>query len=225
MLLSICWLTLSFPFTVFADDTDDWFMAIQNDYTGKVKELLKKGFDPNTVETQRGDTGLILAMREDSNHVLDVLLSAPQIKLNTTAFNGDNALMIACYKGNEEAVSKLLKKGAAVNKDGWTPLHYAAANGNNEIVKMLLMRDAFVNAASPNGTTPIMMAADSGHIYTVKLLYENGADLTIKNQRGLSAIDFANAHHNTQIAEGIQHLIEKEERMEKIRNTFPLFPF
>lgn len=210
---------------VLADETDDWFIAVQNDYASKVKDMLDNGFNPNAVESQRGDTGLILAMREDSNSVLDVLLADKRTKLDAMAFNGDTALMIACYRGNEKAVIALLKKGAKVNKNGWTPLHYAAANGNNTIVKMLLVRDAFVNAASPNGTTPLMMAARAGHIYTVKLLYENGADLTIKNQQKLSAIDFANMNQNTKIAEGIQYLIDKEERMEKIRNTLPLFPF
>ncbi len=211
--------------SVLADETDDWFIAVQNDYASKVKDMLDNGFNPNAVESQRGDTGLILAMREDSNSVLDVLLADKRTKLDAMAFNGDTALMIACYRGNEKAVTALLKKGAKVNKNGWTPLHYAAANGNNTIVKMLLVRDAFVNAASPNGTTPLMMAAQAGHIYTVKLLYENGADLTIKNQQKLSAIDFANMNQNTKIAEGLQYLIDKEERMEKIRNTLPLFPF
>lgn len=208
-----------------ADDVDDWFIAIQNDYAGKVEDMLKAGFDPNTVETKRGDTGLIFAMREDANRILDLLLADKRTKLDISAFNGDNALMIACYKGNEQAVLKLLKKGAKVDKNGWTPLHYAAANGNNNIVKMLLARDAFVNAASPNGTTPVMMAAGAGHIYTVKLLYDNGADLTITNQQKMSAIDFANMNQNTAIAEGIQHLIKKEEEMNRIRNTLPKFPF
>lgn len=48
----------------------------------------------------------------------------------------------------------LLDHGAKVNKDGWSPLHYAAANGNEKIVKMLLDKDAFVDAVSPNATTP-----------------------------------------------------------------------
>lgn len=224
-LLALCFSTFCLFFPAKADEVDDWFIAIQNDHTGKVEDMLKAGFDPNTVETKRGDTGLILAMREDSNRVFDLLLADPRTKLDTSAFNGDNALMIACYKGNEQAVLKLLKKGAKVDKNGWTPLHYAAANGNNNIVKMLLVRDAFVNAASPNGTTPVMMAAEAGHIYTVRLLYDNGADLTIRNQQKLSAIDFANMNQNTAIAEGIQHLIEKEEEMDKIRNTLPKFPF
>ena len=34
-----------------------------------------------------------------------------------------------------------------------------------------------------------MMAARGGHVSTVKLLLDNGADLTVKNQIGLTALD------------------------------------
>ncbi|EEO27491.1 ankyrin repeat domain-containing protein [Oxalobacter paraformigenes] len=208
-----------------AGSFDDWFIAVKNDQAGKVKELLKKGFDPNAIEPKRGDTGLILAMRENSMDVMAVLLSDKRTKIDTEAFNGDNALMIACYNANEKAVKTLLDKGAKVNKNGWAPLHYAAASGNNQIVRMLLEKDAFIDAVSPNATTPIMMAARNGHIYTVKLLHDNGADLTLKNQRGYSAIDFANENKNTDIAKGLEYRLKKEADLEKRKNVLPQFPF
>ena len=192
-----------FSATVKAGSFDDWFIAAKNDQPGKIRELLRQGFDPNAIEPKRGDTGLILAMRENALEVMAVLLADRRTKIDAEAFNGDNALMIACYNGNEKAVKALLEKGARVNKNGWTPLHYAAASGNNSIVTMLLAKDAFVNAASPNATTPVMMAARGGHIYTVKLLYDNGADIKIKNQLGYSAIDFDLENKNTDIVKGL----------------------
>lgn len=208
-----------------AGSFDDWFIAVKNDQAGKVKDLLKKGFDPNAIEPKRGDTGLILAMRENSLEVMAVLLSDRRTKIDTEAFNGDNALMIACYNGNEKAVRALLDQGAKVNKNGWAPLHYAAASGNNQIVRMLLEKDAFIDAVSPNATTPIMMAARNGHIYTVKLLHDNGADVTLKNQRGYSAIDFARENKNTDIAKGLEYRLKKEADLEKRKNVLPKFPF
>ncbi len=208
-----------------AGSFDDWFIAVKNDQPGKIRALLRQGFDPNSIEPKRGDTGLILAMRENALDVMTVLLADRRTKIDAEAFNGDNALMIACYNGNEKAVKILLDKGARVNKDGWTPLHYAAASGNNKIVQMLLDKDAFVNAASPNATTPIMMAARGGHIYTVKLLHDNGADITLKNQRGYSAIDFARENKNTDIAKGLEYQIKKEAELEKQKNILPQFPF
>ncbi len=214
-----------FSAVAIAGSFDDWFIAVKNDQPGKIRELLRQGFDPNSIEPKRGDTGLILAMRENALDVMTVLLADRRIKIDAEAFNGDNALMIACYNGNEKAVKALLDKGARVNKDGWTPLHYAAASGNNKIVQMLLDKDAFVNAVSPNATTPIMMAARGGHIYTVKLLHDNDADITLKNQRGYSAIDFANENKNTDIAKGLEYRIKKETELEKRKNILPQFPF
>ena len=211
--------------TSHAGSLEDRFIAVKNDQPGKVRDLLRRGFDPNTAEPERGDTGLILAMRENAMDVMEVLLADRRTRIDAEARNGDNALMIACYNGNEKAVKALLDKGAKVNKNGWAPLHYAAANGNNRIVQMLLDKDAFIDAVSPNATTPIMMAARGGHIYTVKLLHDNGADATLKNQRGYTAMDFARENKNTDIAKGLEYRIKKEAALAKRKNVLPKFPF
>jgi ankyrin repeat protein len=121
--------------------------------------------------------------------------------------------MIAAYKANKPAVLALLEKGAAVNRKGWTPLHYAAAAGDNEIVKMLMDKSAQLDALSPNGTTPMMMAARNGHILTVKLLLDAGADATLKNQRGMTAIDFARANGHKDIVEGLIYRLKKAGKL------------
>ena len=56
---------------------------------------------------------------------------------------------------------------------------------------LLLEEHAYIDAASPNGTTPLMMAAHYGTASAVKLLLEGDADPTLKNDLGLSAFDFA----------------------------------
>jgi hypothetical protein len=87
-------------------------------------------------------------------------------------------------------------KGAQVNKNGWTALHYAAHTGDDKIVKLLLAHNAQVDALSPNGTTPLMMAARSDHESTVKLLLVAGANPEAKNQVGWDAADFARNNAN-----------------------------
>ena len=59
------------------------------------------------------------------------------------------------------------------------------------IIELLLEQHAYIDAESPNGTTPLMMAAHYGSPAAVKLLLEAGADPALKNQLGLTAIDFA----------------------------------
>jgi ankyrin repeat protein len=204
---------LAAPSLSHAGAYDDYFHAVQIDDDATVAELLARGFDPDTIERDRGDSGLIIAVRENAMKVFAVLLNARNIDLEQKAANGDTALMLAAFKANKPAVKALLEKGAAVNRAGWAPLHYAAAAGDNEIVQMLLDKSAQLDARSPNGTTPIMMAARGGHILTVKLLLDAGADATLKNQQGMTAIDFARQAGDKQIVEGLTYRLKKAGKL------------
>ncbi len=206
-------LLLAGPRAVLAGAFEDYFKAVKIDDVSTVRGLLARGFDPNIIEPERGDTGLILALREGSMKVFDLLLNARGTDINIKANNGDTALMIAAYKGNKAAAETLLARGAEVNRPGWTPLHYAAASGSDDIVRMLLDKAAYIDAESPNKTTPIMMAAWGGHIYTVKLLLDEGADATLKNEAGLTAIDFALRAGRQDIAEGLTYRLKKAGKM------------
>jgi ankyrin repeat protein len=201
------------PELAFAGAYDDWFKAIKLDLDGQVRTLLKRGIDPNTVDEERGDTALILAVREDSAKVIDLLLQNKDVKLDARSRNGDTALMLAAYKNKPALVRALLDKGAEPNQTGWTALHYAATVGNNDIVQLLLDRSAYIDAESPNQTTPIMMAARGGHILTVKLLLDDGADVTLKNGAGMTAIDFARAGGFNDIVEGLTYRLKKAGKL------------
>ena len=202
-----------FPAVGLAGAYEDFFRAVKFDDASEVKSLLKRGFDPNTVEPERGDSGIVLAVREGSMKVFDVLLNAPGIDPELKVKNGDTAMMVAAYKKNKPAVQALLAKGSEVNRPGWTALHYAAAAGDNDIVSLLLENSAYIDAESPNKTTPLMMAVWGGHIMTVKLLLDEGADATLKNELGMNAIDFAVKFERKDIAEGLVYRLKKAGKM------------
>jgi ankyrin repeat protein len=183
----------------------DFFRAVQLDDPKTVQAMLGT-VDPNELNPLGGEPALVLAVREGSMRVFDVLLAWKGTNLETPAINGNTALMMAAFKHNKPAAIALLGKGAAVNRPGWSALHYAAASGDDEIAGILLKRGASVDATSPAGTglfTPLMMAAREGHDSTATLLLDHGANPALKNSEGLSAEQIATRAGKADVANAI----------------------
>ena len=174
----------------YAGSYDDFFKAIKIDDAPTVQALLARGFDPNTPDPQ-GAHALHLALAENNFKVVRVLLSSSQTRVDPRNKQDETPLMLAALKGDVSMVQALVARGADINKPGWAPLHYASTKGSVPIIRELLDKHAYIDAESPNGTTPLMMAAMYGTPEAVKTLLEAGADPTLKNNLGLSAKDFA----------------------------------
>ena len=181
---------LFFSLSVKAGSYEDFFKAVQFDNVRVVQALLQRGFDPNTVNPE-GVPALMLAVREPSLKVAELLAAHASTKTEVRNDKDESVLMLAALKGYLPLVQKLVDNDADVNKTGWTPLHYAASGGHVPVIAHLLEHSAYIDAESPNGTTPLMMAAMYGSPEAVKHLIQAGADLTLKNQLGLTALDFA----------------------------------
>lgn len=192
-----------------AGSYEDFFKAINQDDSGQVRKLLIKGFDPNTTDFH-GRPGLHLALSESSPKSALVLIEWSKTNVNQLNAQGESALMLAAIKGQAEITAKLLERKADVNKTGWTALHYAASAGNLEIITLLLENSAYIDAESPNRTTPLMMAARYGSAAAVKLLLDQDADPQLKNQQGLTALDFSRQGNRSDATEAIAlHLRKK----------------
>jgi len=185
-----------------AGSYEDFFIAVKQDDPQAVRALLNRGFDPNTLDPKRLP-GLYVALRDSSLKAAQALIDWPKTNVEIRTPEDESPLMMACLKGHVEMVKKLISRDADVNKTGWTPLHYAATGGHVAIIELLLEQHAYVDAESPNGTTPLMMAAHYGSPAAVKVLLESGADPALKNQLGLTAIDFANRAGRQDAAEMI----------------------
>ena len=102
-------------------------------------------------------------MRDQSLKAAGALIAWPKTNVEIRTAQDESPLMMASLKGHLDLVRKLIERGADVNKPGWAPLHYAATNGHLQIMELLLEENAYIDAASPNGTTPLMMAAQYGY--------------------------------------------------------------
>ena len=123
---------------------------------------------------------------------------------NVISHSGGTALMASvasgiCRKG--EAVKLLLDYGAEADirsRSGWTPLMFSCLWGDTEVVALLLLRGADPNAFTDaevmereegcSTTNALMLAIGNGHIETVKVLLQYGADPLATNNAGFSAL-------------------------------------
>jgi hypothetical protein len=207
----IVYLVLAFAFSFAnAGSYDDFFVAIKRDDPTAIKELLKRGFDPNTIDPS-GRHGLFIALQDGSLKAAEALIAWPKTQVEWRSAKDESPLMMAALKGHKELVRQLIARDADVNKPGWAPLHYAATAGQLEIMQILLDEYAFIDAESPNRTTPLMMAAQYGSTDAVKLLLEAGADPMMRNELGLTAIQFAERGNRRDAAEAIAAAIRARQ--------------
>ena len=186
-----------------ADQVTDFTKAAKFDDVSEVQALIKAGVSPNTLDP-KGNPMLIVAIRDKSLKVVDLLLADKAIDVNLVNKSGENSLMMASIDGELPLVETLvLKKKADVNKTGWTPLHYACTTGKLSVAEFLVANGAKVNALSPSETTPLMMAVSSGNELLIKFLLDNGADMRMRNHEGYSAIDVATLFSKDDIRDGL----------------------
>lgn len=197
-----------------ASDMDTYARALVSDNASAMVDLIFKGFNPNTLDA-KGRPGLVAALQQDSFRVYEVLLKSPGINVNLASAQGETPLMMACIKGELKKVKTLIERGADINREGWTPLHYAVSTDKPEtleIIKLLLEGSAYIDASSPNGSTPLMLAAQYSSEGVVDLLIKEGADVVVRNQRGLTAVDFAQKAERPYIVERLNKAVQTERR-------------
>jgi len=194
----------------FAGSYEDYFSAVKSDDAPAIRALLKRGFDGNVRDPQ-GDHALHVAIRDSSAKAVQVLLSWEKVEIEARNKVDESPLMLAALGGQTDIVKGLIERDADVNKTGWTALHYAATRGHLDVLRLLLDKSAYIDAASPNGTTPLMMAAFYGTPSAVKLLLEAGADPFLKNRQDLTAIDFAQRANRAEAAEIIAAFVRAKQ--------------
>ena len=90
-------------------------------------------------------------------------------------------------KGELQKVKSLIAAGTDVNardKDGNTPLHYAAKYGNAKVVNALIAAGAHVDARDHQGNTPLAVAVDGRRVEAIQPLTAAGADVNTRNNEG-----------------------------------------
>ena len=69
------------------------------------------------------------------------------------------------------------------------PIHFLSMVNNPDILKFLIENGVSVDSQDSKGVTPLMFSVSNGLLENVKLLMKENADISIKNDRGWTAID------------------------------------
>ena len=130
--------------------------------------------------------------------------------------NGNLRLLhVLCHRGDKKhgilGLVILLSCGSKIEIDvvtetGMTSLHFAASQGFNDIIQLLLNYKADPRAKNNILATPLLLAVDHGHLSTVRLLFNLGGGIPMlldANDRGLTPLHIASSMGYTLMTEQI----------------------
>lgn len=179
-------------------------VAIASGNFNVLKYLIDKGANLNSTS----DTGippLSQAIIEYNKQAIDILLNSKKVDMYYVwgeMWTG-SPLYIACSKANVYALEKMVEHGADLNYDfseyNAVPLvHYALSykqfiknEDYRELIAFLILNKADINAKNNQGQTPLMVALKNGDIDAFNALTAGGADVTIKDNNGKTALFYA----------------------------------
>lgn len=145
---------------------------------------------------------------------------------------GVSLLHWAAGTGNLDAVKELLPhfpEGVLelTERDGATPLHWAAAGANSkefgtgghtEICRYLLSQcekasskvttKSYVNQVTYDGNSALMWASWAGTLDTVKLMVRNRANSKVKNRNGCTVAHWAASGGNLEVCEYLRNVMD-----------------
>jgi uncharacterized protein len=129
-----------------------------------------------------------------------------QLNFNPFAPYYDNVARAAA-KNDADAVRRLVGGGTGnpnqVDDDSRTAMHYAAINGNLQIMAILIKADAKLDPVDPLGNTPLHLAADRGQTEAAKLLLDAGAGVDVQNKDGMTPLMIAANRGNLELVRGL----------------------
>ena len=154
------------------------------------QKLIAAGADPNAALTS-GETALMQAARRGNVDIVQALLAA-KADPNAKEKNGSqNALMWAVAAKQSAVADALVRGGADVHggsKSGFTPLMFAAQQGDVDSIRVLLRAGAKVDDKQEGAPSALVIASAMVHVDAVNLLLENGANPNLTDWRGYNPL-------------------------------------
>jgi ankyrin repeat protein len=138
-----------------------------------VELLLQEGAEKNKRD-RWGNTALQDAINHNQGPVIQLLV---QWKSELNNDNAAGRLCDAASAGDLDTLKLILEHGVDPNcgdYDSRTPLHLAAAEGQDKAVQYLIAKGADVNYKDRWGATPLQDAVQSGHLQVAEQILSRG---------------------------------------------------
>lgn len=157
-----------------------------------VKVLLDHGADPNTKETSGGTTALMWAAEQEHPVVIQMLIAhgaAVNARSKGTSSKAKYASREEMVEGKLQDLGDIPPTVGATG--GLTPLLFAARQGDQDSVRILLAAGADVNQFSADGSSALETAIRNGHYDLAAFLLDAGANPNHANAAGLTPLYLA----------------------------------
>lgn len=187
---------------------DGWtplMSAVANGETDRVRLILDSGAGLHDFD-HKGRTALAMAAENGNATLVDILIArgAAQDLVGVAPDVRGGHLAAGVASGILEIVQKLVDAGLPLDAEniiGRHPLTLASGSGFEDIVDYLLAEGFPLDLRnSSDGSTAIMWAANGGHIHIVQKLLDAGADPTLSDNGGWTAIEAAEMAGHDDIA-------------------------
>ena len=202
-------LILSYSIFALTADEEKLFQAINSKNSADVSSILSasgdidinildnEGYSPLHRAVYNSDINTINELLKVRNINIDSKLDM-KVSIDNWFLGGSTPMILAAFMGNADIVSLLLDNKANIRArdgvDGAMAIHLAAANGRNDVIKVLLAKDPqLVNIVDNRDNTPLHWAAMKDKKDTIELLMENGADIEAKDADGWTPLHYAAA--------------------------------
>ncbi len=158
-----------------------------------VEFLLEKGADIEAKDNA-DNTPLLTASQWGQEDVIEILISRGA-DVNASDNTGWTPVILAASGGRLSILKTLLKRGADLHaiRGGWNALNYACHHGKEETALFLLDCGMDVNGPKQRAWLPypLFSAIFMGYLPIIKLLLEQGADASLKDDRGNTVFSMA----------------------------------
>ena len=170
--------------------------------------LVEKGADVNGVGTS---VPLLNAVSKGNVELVKLLIDngadVNRIRVFDDGSKSDSALMTATQGGYLDIIKMLVENGANIELQHWSgndTVILVAAATSNHVLQHFIDKGVAINYQNCEGETALMRAVASENLPNINALLAAGADTTLKNSEGLTALDIAKKQHSNMVEQILQ---------------------